>query len=264
MGTVFSVHVVPGRSPASSSVSPAALETAFSEAGRLLHHLDDVFSLWKPDSPMSRLRDGAISLDEAPDEIGLVLDLCAHARDLSGGWFDPWAMLGGVDPSGLVKGWAGELVLGLLQRAGGADVMVNAGGDVVTSGRAPDGGPWRIGIQHPWRGDALACVIEADGAVATSGRYERGDHLQDPFDPLRAPTSASATVTGPSLALADALATGLAVGGMACLDLIDRLPGYEAYLITGDGGEEATNGLEMLTEANPSAASVTGGTSTAP
>ena len=25
---------------------------------------------------------------------------------MSGGWFDPWAMPGGVDPTGLVKGWA--------------------------------------------------------------------------------------------------------------------------------------------------------------
>ena len=30
----------------------------------------------------------------------------AQARDASGGWFDPWAMPGGYDPTGLVKGWA--------------------------------------------------------------------------------------------------------------------------------------------------------------
>jgi hypothetical protein len=31
---------------------------------------------------------------------------CEAAREASDGWFDPWAMPGGYDPTGLVKGWA--------------------------------------------------------------------------------------------------------------------------------------------------------------
>ena len=58
----------------------------------------------------------------------------------------------------------------------------------------------------------LACIVETPGAVATSGTYERGNHLVNPFTST-ASSTASATVTGPDLSLADALATALAVAG---------------------------------------------------
>jgi thiamine biosynthesis lipoprotein len=242
MGTAVSIHVVDGPMPTPCAV--ASVEEAFS----LLHHLDEVFSLWKPDSPMTRIRDGRLALRDAPPEIGVALELCRSARELSEGWFDPWAMLGGVDPTGLVKGWAAELALAVLVRAGITGAVVNAGGDIVTIGQAPGGDPWRLGIRHPWRPDALACVVEVDSALATSGFYERGHHLQDPFEPLRVPETASASVTGPSLAMADALATAVAVAGRAGIGLIDRIEGYEAYVIMEDGSEEATGGFAFAAD----------------
>ena len=49
--------------------------------------------------------------------------------------------------------------------------MIDAGGDVLLRG-----GPWRVGVRHPLRGDALCAALElTDAAVATSGAYERGD-----------------------------------------------------------------------------------------
>jgi len=88
-----------------------------------------------------------------------------------------------------------------------------------------------------------------DRAVATSGEYERGRHLVDPVG-RTAPPAVSATVTGPSLALADAFATALAVGGDHVLPLIASVDGYDAYLMyvamwaqrflheTGQGAED--------------------------
>ena len=35
-----------------------------------------------------------------------VANLCADARDLTDGAFDPWSVPGSFDPSGYVKGWA--------------------------------------------------------------------------------------------------------------------------------------------------------------
>jgi hypothetical protein len=81
------------------------------------------------------------------------------------------------------------------------------------------------------RAEVLACIVEIGAAVATSGGYERGPHLIDPGTGLPAARAASATVTGPSLALADALATGVAVGGDEALAAVARLPGYAGYLI---------------------------------
>ena len=70
------------------------------------------------------------------------------------------------------------------------------------------GGPWRVGVQHPRERDRLAAVLSlTDAAVATSGAYERGEHIVDPLTG-RPPSGALAvTVLGRDLATADAYAT---------------------------------------------------------
>jgi FAD:protein FMN transferase len=79
--------------------------------------------------------------------------------------------------------------------------------------------------------------------VATSGWYERGAHPIDPATGEPAGRAASATVTGPRLALADALATAVAVGGDEALAVAGAVGGYAAYLIRPDGSEAATGGF---------------------
>jgi FAD:protein FMN transferase len=237
MGTVVSFTVV-------SDEPRCVVASAIRAACATLHRADAVFSTWNPDSPVSRMRRGEDALDDLPAEVEEVLGLCAIAREATGGWFDPWAAPGGVDPTGLVKGWAVARALAAMQVAGLAAAMINGGGDIAVCG-APPGPPggWRIGIRHPWRADGLAAIIsDVTSAVATSGRYERGQHLHSP--PGRSAAAvASATVTGASLAMADAFATALAVGGDEVLALIDAVDGYEAYLIRADGTEAVTDGI---------------------
>ena len=188
---------------------------------------------------------GAAAICEAdgPPALAEVRAACETARDASGGWFDPWAMPGGYDPTGLVKGWAVDRALDALRQAGLPAALVNGGGDLAAFGGPAPGEPWRAGIRHPWRPAALAAVLEVHGAVATSGSYERGAHLVDPHTGQPACRAASATVTGPSLALADALATALAVGGDAALAAVAGLAGYAGYLIRPDGTETWTSGM---------------------
>ncbi len=221
---------------------------ALARARAALHRADAVFSLWKPDSPMSALRRGELTPDEAPPEVGEVLELCATAREMSRGFFDPWAMPGGLDPTGLVKGWAAARALGELAVAPGcAGALVNAGGDVAVSGSPAPGELWRVGIQDPARRDRLAAVVEVEAGIATSGTYERGAHLIDPRTGRSDSRFASASITGPDLAIADALATALAVAGGEGLEVIDALAGYEALAIGDDGRLFATPGLRLVT-----------------
>ncbi len=240
MGTVVSLTAVTGDVP-----EPTA-RAAIRAACTVLHAADATFSTWKPDSPLSRLRRGEISLRQAPEEIREVLSLCEAARDASNGWFDPWALPGGVDPTGLVKGWAVERGLAVLHRAGLPAALVNGGGDIACYGTPAPGRRWRVGIQHPWRRDALACVIDVESAVATSGTYERGPHLIDPRTGRPGARAASATVTGPKLALADALATAVAVGGDEALAAVTGIEGYEGYLIRPDGSETDSGGMTFV------------------
>lgn len=240
MGTVFSFTVYAG------AVSHTRAREAVGDACALLHRLDAVFSTWDRQSPMSRVRRGELALADAPSEVGDVLGLCTTAKELSGGWFDPWAMPGGVDPTGLVKGWAIERALDVVRVSGVRAALLNGGGDIAAHGEPEPGQPWRIGIRHPWRVDALACIVAVRRSVATSGSYERGPHLVDPHSGRAVPAAASATVTGPSLAMADALATALAVGGDDVLARLTGLKDYDGYLIRADGTEASTPDMAFV------------------
>ena len=241
MGTVVSITVRPG--PASD----ASVALGLAAARATLTRADAVFSTWKADSPMSRLRRGEITVADAPPEMAAVLERCAVAKDLTGGWFDPWAAAGGVDPTGLVKGWAARRALDALVDAGVAGALVNAGGDVALHGTKDGAAPWRMGIQNPFDRSTLAAVAEPVGAIATSGCYERGAHIFDPFTGRSASAVASASVTGPELDLADAMATALVAGGAAAFELIAAVPGYEALVIGHDGRLTSTPGFPIAT-----------------
>ena len=240
MGTAVTFAIRQGE------VADEVLESTLDRSCQALHGADSIFSTWIPNSPLSQLRRGELAADDYPDDFHEVFKLCAEARDLSGGWFDPWAMPGGYDPTGLVKGWAIDRAMDILVSSGIPGAMINGGGDIAAFGLPAPDERWRIGVQHPWLRDALACVIEVDSAVATSGSYERGIHLTDPHTGEPATPAASATVTGPNLAMADAFATALAVGGDEAFSLIDNLAGYAAYLIRYDGSERIGNGIAVV------------------
>jgi thiamine biosynthesis lipoprotein len=240
MGTIVTIDVY------TSEVTDAGLGVLREQLARaraVLHRADQVFSTWQAHSPVSRLRRGEISLAQAPPEVAEVLERCASARDLSGGWFDPWAMPGGVDPTGYVKGWAAQNALAAFSGGTICGAIVNAAGDIASSGGLGHGQPFRIGIADPASPRRLAEIAELTGAIATSGTYERGSHLIDPRSGRAAARAASASVTGPDLGLADALATALAVAGQPGLDLIEPLAGYEALVIGFDGSRRWTAGF---------------------
>ena len=229
MGTVVSFDLRP------AELDERAARTALEVACATLHEADAELSTWKPESALSRLRRGELELGDAPPCLLEVLRRSAVARELSSGWFDPWRLPGGVDPTGLAKGWIAEQALEQLKLAGIPAAMVNAGGDVLAFGEPEPGRRWRIGIRDPRRSDLLVAAVELDGAVATSGAYERGHHVVDPESGLWAGGLLSATVAGPELDLADALSTGLFAAGEAGLEWIDSTADYEALVVRNDG-----------------------------
>ncbi len=217
-------------------------DTLAAAAAATLREVDRVFSTYRPDSAISRLRRGALSLGEAPPEVVTVLDACREAHRLSGGWFDPWALPGGVDPTGYVKGWAAGRALEDLRHPRVRGALVNAAGDLASFGDL-DGAPFRIGVVRPDAPATLAAVVELTGALATSGTGEQVGHLVDPTTGAPGVRAASATVTGPDPGLCDALATALAVGGDEVLERLARLEGYEGLIIEPGGALRATPGF---------------------
>ncbi len=238
MGTVVTIDVF--GEPAADEAWTADLSRRVDHATIVLQRADEIFSTWRPDSPVSRLRRGEITTDEAPPEVAAVMSACEVARRLSGGWFDPWAMPGGFDPTGYVKGWAAQRALAALNGLQMHGALVNAAGDIACAGHQPSGDAFRIGIADPDEAGRLAEIAELTGCIATSGTYERGSHLIDPHTRLPAARAASASVIGPDLGLADALATAIVVAGTSGLELVEPLAGYEALVIDWDGGRHST------------------------
>ena len=234
MGTVVSFDV-----PLSARYD-GSLEAAIG----WLHWVDGVFSPYRPDSDVSRLAAGEVTVAACAPEVAEVLAASARITEESGGYFTAFPA-GRLDPSGYVKGWAAERAAFLLSDSGSASHLVNAGGDVPCAGSRAPGEPWRVGIADPFRRGALALVVAArDGAVATSGVAERGAHILDPRADRPAAGLASLTVVGPSLALADAYATAaFAMGPARARDWTASLDGYEAFAITESGGTWQTPGF---------------------
>jgi thiamine biosynthesis lipoprotein len=207
--------------------------------------VDDLFSTWRDDSEISRLARGALTLAETSPEVGVVLELCEQMKVTSNGAFDIAFAAdtrvshrpgrSAVDPTGIVKGWAVDRGAGLLSSAGASNFSINAGGDVLVRGRPGPRALWRIGIQHPWQRDKTAEVVGLmDGAVATSGDYERGGHVIDPRSGRPAVGLVSVTVVTSTLTSADAYATAALVLGRDGMAWLATLPDVAAMGITDD------------------------------
>ena len=236
MGTVITVDI---RDPA---VPAAAVESLFS----WFHHVNAVFSTFLADSEISRLARGLIAESGCRPEVREVLGLCAEVERMSHGCFDIRAG-GRLDPSGLVKGWSVERAAALLQAAGGHNFFIDAGGDIVARGRPAPGRRWRVGIRHPEIADRFAALLEVgDLAVATSGTYERGEHIVDPRSGRPALGMLSMTVVGPSLTYADAFATAAYVMGETGAEWVAGIDGYAALAVTGDHRVAWTARLDPL------------------
>jgi len=125
-----------------------------------------------------------------------------------------------------------------------------AGGDLVTRGEPPEGGPWRIGLEDPAGGaEPLAVLAVGNGAVTTSSirrrRWTAGDrpvhHLIDPQtgEPGGAGLIA-VTVVGPDPAWSEIWSKTLFLAGRAGVAALARRRGLAAWWVVEDGSLEMT------------------------
>jgi thiamine biosynthesis lipoprotein len=209
-----------------------------------LREVDAIFSTYREDSEISRLDHGELTVAECRPEVDEVLTRCLELERATGGFFSVRAS-GRLDPSGYVKGWGVARAADRLAAGGAARFSIDAAGDLVARGRPEPDRPWRIGIRHPEEHDRLAAVVAIeDGAVATSGEYERGAHIIDPHTGAPPSGLLSVTIVGPDLALADAYATAAFAMGADGPAWTATLAGYEAMCITSDRRVLSTPGFE--------------------
>jgi thiamine biosynthesis lipoprotein len=233
MGTVFSFLLA-------ETVHTDVLEAADDE----LRRLDRVFSRWRTDSDVSRLNRGEVPLRGCAPDVTDVLALCADVEAWTQGYFSARSR-GGIDPTGLVKGWAVARMSRLLGEAGSSAHVVSGGGDVLVVGSPPH--RWRIGVVDPRRPGALLATLAASSlAVATSGNAERPGEIVDPFTGIPALDVWAVTVACDDIVCADAAATAAVARGEECLDWLEATPGLEALVVAADGGVRLTSRFAEL------------------
>jgi FAD:protein FMN transferase len=121
-----------------------------------------------------------------------------------------------LDFGGIGKEYAADRAAAALMAQGIVHGLVNLAGDIRVTGPQADASAWRIGIQHPRKpGDVIAGMEISEGALATSGDYERffelgGKRYCHVLNPRTGyPVSAlmSVTVLAPLCSVAGSLST---------------------------------------------------------
>jgi thiamine biosynthesis lipoprotein len=238
MGTAITLDIA---MPLDEAQAEALAEATFD----WFREVDERFSTYKEHSEVNRLGRGELSIEDGSEDLRFVLSECARFWQETDGYFDIYAT-GSLDPSGFVKGWSVQVASDRLAAAGLTDHCINAGGDVRARGHSGPGEPWRIGIRHPWEAHKLAWVLSGiDLAVATSGTYERGQHVLDPRRGVSAYDLRSVTVVGTDLGVADAYATAAVAMGRKGLDWLAKLEGFEVAVVTEEGEAFRSDGLPV-------------------
>lgn len=162
-----------------------------------------------------------------------------------------------IDLGGIAKGYAVENGAEILRQLGIEHAEVNAGGDSRILGDHK-GRPWVVGVQDPRDEKRIVVQIPlVDEAISTSGDYERYfeqdgvryHHIINPSTGGSASDVRSVSVLGPDGTSTDALSTSVFVLGVeAGLRLIDRMEGYEAIIVDGDGKLHYSAGLLRVGE----------------
>lgn len=217
MGMPISIHLRGGQ------VEGAKAQQAVAQAFGVLREMDQIFSTYRADSDLMRLRREEVPISGCSPLLEEALRIGQEAEAATRGAFTTLLPTGdgdlAFDPTGLVKGWAVDRASAPLLELERVSFCINAGGDVLVGAHpslpatGPDAIVWRVGVEDPLDRRRIGHTLTlVRGAVATSGTAARGAHLYDPASGEMVGRPGSVTVTGPTLLWADIWATALFVG----------------------------------------------------
>lgn len=148
-----------------------------------------------------------------------------------------------LDPGGVGKGLAADIVATTALTLGALGVLVEIGGDVRILGTSPDAKLWRVGIEDPFNPQRHCSVINlVDGAVATSSVLKRtwerdAKTVHHLIDPSTGRPIESDVVSVSVIAVSASIAEVVAKSGFTRADFMTWAPtlGTAALLVLRDG-----------------------------
>lgn len=160
-----------------------------------------------------------------------------------------------IDLGGIAKGYIADKMKEYLLEQGVESALINLGGNVLTVGAKPDGSPFTIGVQYPFKddGSSIASVQVTDETVVSSGIYERYfkvddtlyHHILDPHTGYPYSNNLlGVTIVTKNSVDGDALSTiCFALGLEKGMDFIEHLDDTEALFITEDYEIHTSSGI---------------------
>lgn len=153
----------------------------------------------------------------------------------------------------VAQGYSSDVIAQFFEQLGIENYLVEIGGEVFCKGLNAKQEKWVVGIDKPFDnnnipGESIQAYISiTGGGLATSGNYRKfymldGEKYSHTINPLTGKTVKnsilSATVVGPSAAIADAVATTYMVMGMSQIKHLQSIfPDCDVYLIYDEKGE---------------------------
>lgn len=211
-------------------------------------YVDEKFSTYKKTSEISKINNREILKINASHDMKEIFTLARETKKLTNGYFDI-EINGYIDPSGIVKGWAIKNAANIAAAEGYKNYLIDAGGDVQVSGKNSEHDPWSVGIRNPFSLKQIVKVLRVNNeGVATSGTYERGQHIYNPITgEIKVTDILSLTVIAKNIYEADRFATAAFAMGTKGIEFIESLKGFEGYMIDKEGIGVSTSGLDKYT-----------------
>ena len=160
----------------------------------------------------------------------------------------------GLDPGGIGKGLAADLVVADLLDAGARGALVSIGGDLAAAGTPVTDEGWLVAVEDPFDSASSMMTIALDGGgVATSSTRSRTwlrdghrtHHQIDPDTRVSATTDlAAVTVIAPSGWEAEVHATAALLSGSRQVNAYLRSHGVAGVAVGGDGSLRTVHGIE--------------------
>ncbi|EJO04187.1 FAD:protein FMN transferase [Oenococcus oeni] len=196
--------------------------------------VDHIFSPFRTNSELTLYNHRKIEMTGTNLLFQEVFALSIWAKEMTQGLFSA-NFVGKYNPTGAVKGWAIEKaeriqLAPLLSDPNFVAVNLNGGGDMQFSSSDKHNWQWEIGIVNPFDNKkVISCFRMKNGAIATSGTSQRGEHLFNSSTGRAIPEKnfnvISSSVIGSELTYSDIWATAIATTTINDHSWLKRLSG---------------------------------------
>ncbi len=226
-------------------VDPGVHDDSINKVFEYLKCIDEKFSTYKETSEISAINRGEIEIQNSSSDMETIFYLANETKIETNGYFDIKKPDGKFDPSGIVKGWAIYNASQILNYLGHKNFYIDLGGDIQTYGKNKKKEDWKLGIRDPWKHENIVKTVSGKNlAMATSGTYERGNHIYNPKTKENNFDIVSFSVIGPDIFEADRFATAAFAMGREGINFIENLVGFEGYMIDNKGIATETSGFK--------------------